>query len=452
MKKTKKKNNLIKFIMFSLLLIPIAGVTVKLNESSPGSKPIINVPAKNENVAVDYDNQTIQTSNIKIVKNVEDVQKAEKNKLCILNESSDLSFKVSNEYLGGGGLIRNLNGGTNGNYKWYSENNTYGTYYYGSTSVYNRKNNYLYDFYYLIYSYNNGYSNKYKKYDLTNNTSSDVLSDLNFLNGRYSNTTSMGGVDIGDYIYLISSGGTYKINTIDDTYELLTSNKPSGFVGQSLLINNIWYVFQSNSYSVFDFNTYDWTTYSIDKSIGVGYCVYQYGNYVYSLGSLSSKTYTSINRINLNDNTVETLDLTLPFTSIFSGIGIGNSIYLIEYNKKIIKALNLDNLTLNDFVIVESIVPTYITFLRNDNSIQFGQTYNLQLNLTLSTNILYIYTENMGKEFNLLENVTIPIKNIYIGDSNNTAQLADAYLYDETKSAWINVNTGLPLEVGDSNA
>ena len=178
------------------------------------------------------------------------------------------------------------------------------------------------------------------------------------------------------------------------------------------------------------------------KSIGIGYCVYQYGNYVYVLGSLSSKKYTSINRINLNDNTVETLDLTLPFTSSFSGTGIGNSIYLSEYGKNIIKILNLDNLTINDFVSVESNVSTNISFLRNDNSIQFGQIYNLQLNFTLSTNVLYIYTENMGKTFNLLENVTIPIKNIYIGDNDNKAQFADAYLYDETKSAWVNVNTG----------
>ena len=59
MKKTKKKNNLIKFITFSLLLIPIVGVAVKFNESSPGNKPIINAPVKNENVAVDYDNQTM---------------------------------------------------------------------------------------------------------------------------------------------------------------------------------------------------------------------------------------------------------------------------------------------------------------------------------------------------------------------------------------------------------
>ena len=387
------------------------------------------------------------TSNIKIVANKSSVLSSNHNKLCIVNDTSDLSFKVSNEYLGGIGLIRNLNGGTNGDYKWYSTYDNYGTYYYGSTFIYNRKNNYLYYFYYQMYSYNGRSSKTYKKYDLTNNTSSDVLSNLSFLNGQYSDTTSMGGVDIGDYIYLISSNGTYKINTIDDTYELLTSNKPSGYVGQSLLINNVWYVFQSNSYSTFDFNTNTWTTYSLTKSIGVGYCVYQYGNYVYSLGSLSSKTYTSINRINLNDNTVETLDLTLPFTSIFSGTGIGNSIYLIEYNKNIIKVLNLDNLTINDFVSVESNVPTYITFLRNDNSIQFGQLYNLQLNFTLSSNALYIYTENMGKTFNLLENVTIPIKNIYIGDSNNTAQLCNAYLYDETKSAWVNVNTGEVLTV-----
>ena len=36
----------------------------------------------------------------------------------------------------------------------------------------------------------------------------------------------------------------------------------------------------------------------------------------------------------------------------------------------------------------------------------------------------------------------LPIKNIYIGDNNNTAQLADAYLYDESQTAWVNVNTG----------
>ena len=52
-------------------------------------------------------------------------------------------------------------------------------------------------------------------------------------------------------------------------------------------------------------------------------------------------------------------------------------------------------------------------------------------------------TTNSKFNFDLItDQVTIPIKNIYIGDSNNTAQLCNAYLYDETKSAWVNVNTG----------
>ena len=31
---------------------------------------------------------------------------------------------------------------------------------------------------------------------------------------------------------------------------------------------------------------------------------------------------------------------------------------------------------------------------------------------------------------------------VYIGDNDGIAKKVDAYLYDETKSAWVNVNTG----------
>ena len=63
---------------------------------------------------------------------------------------------------------------------------------------------------------------------------------------------------------------------------------------------------------------------------------------------------------------------------------------------------------------------------------------------SLPTNEVYIYTSNDSKfNFDLItDQVTIPIKNVYIGDSNNTAQLCNAYLYDETQTAWVNVNTG----------
>ena len=69
-------------------------------------------------------------------------------------------------------------------------------------------------------------------------------------------------------------------------------------------------------------------------------------------------------------------------------------------------------------------------------------TYNITFDLP--ANNVYIFIDNSSKySFELItDQVTIPIKNIYIGDSTNTAQLADAYLYDETQSAWVNINTG----------
>ena len=61
----------------------------------------------------------------------------------------------------------------------------------------------------------------------------------------------------------------------------------------------------------------------------------------------------------------------------------------------------------------------------------------------MDLNNVLLYCANSKYNFGLItDQVNIPIKNVYIGDSNNTAQLANAYLYDETKSAWVNVNTG----------
>ena len=69
--------------------------------------------------------------------------------------------------------------------------------------------------------------------------------------------------------------------------------------------------------------------------------------------------------------------------------------------------------------------------------------YNFSVSFELTVNNVLLYCANSKYNFDLItDQVTIPIKNIYIGDSNNTAQLCNAYLYDETKTAWVNVNTG----------
>ena len=72
--------------------------------------------------------------------------------------------------------------------------------------------------------------------------------------------------------------------------------------------------------------------------------------------------------------------------------------------------------------------------------------YNFSVSFELSTNNVLIYNANSKYSFDLItDQVTIPISKIYIGDSNNTAQLANAYLYDEVQAAWVNVNTGQVL-------
>ena len=69
--------------------------------------------------------------------------------------------------------------------------------------------------------------------------------------------------------------------------------------------------------------------------------------------------------------------------------------------------------------------------------------YNFSVTFNLTANNVLIYNANSNYSFDLItDQVTIPIKNVYIGDSNNTARLANAYLYDETQTGWVNVNTG----------
>ena len=72
--------------------------------------------------------------------------------------------------------------------------------------------------------------------------------------------------------------------------------------------------------------------------------------------------------------------------------------------------------------------------------------------MTLDNNNVLIYSHgNNNYSFELISNqATIPVKGVYIGDSNNVAQFAEAYLYDEGDSNWVNVNTGETLVVSET--
>ena len=87
--------------------------------------------------------------------------------------------------------------------------------------------------------------------------------------------------------------------------------------------------------------------------------------------------------------------------------------------------------------------PTAVV-MNNEDYLEAAKTiYNFSVSFELTANNVLIYNANSNYSFDLItDQVTIPIKNIYIGDNNNMAQLANAYLYDETQTGWVNVNTG----------
>ena len=71
-----------------------------------------------------------------------------------------------------------------------------------------------------------------------------------------------------------------------------------------------------------------------------------------------------------------------------------------------------------------------------ENNTYYKTIYKFVIDVTLQANNVLIYNTNSKYSFDLItDQVTIPIKKVYIGDNNNKAQLADAYLYDETQSA-----------------
>ena len=139
------------------------------------------------------------------------------------------------------------------------------------------------------------------------------------------------------------------------------------------------------------------------------------------------------------------------------GCNIGNKFYVSQAGTNKIYIFNLDTETWEDNTLTNlgtnaNAVGEILTdgnklfFINNITDSCYVVTYNFGGG-SLPTNEVYIYTSNDSKyNFDLItDQVTIPIKNIYIGDSNNTAQLCNAYLYDETKTAWVNVNTGQVL-------
>ena len=187
-------------------------------------------------------------------------------------------------------------------------------------------------------------------------------------------------------------------------------------------------------------------------------CCATHGNYIYIFGGgTSSGLSNAIYKFNTITKTIETLSVTLPKALSNARCSIYNeNIYIFGgYNNGYSNTIYKFNCSTESITTLSVVLPQGMQraccSINNGNIYIYGgyryaylnTIYQFATSFELIANNVLIYNSNSNYSFDLItDQVTIPIKNIYIGDSNNTAQLANAYLYDEAQSAWVNVNTG----------
>ena len=340
------------------------------------------------------------TANIKITSNKDDILgTTEHNKLCILSNTGDLSFKVVDKIEGGSEEISTLN-----------EVLPQGL----SSSCCARFNNNIYIF--------GNYSNTIYKFNCISKITTTLSVTL---------PQSLGNACCSIYndnIYIFGGYSSSAVNTIyrfncsNETITTLSVTLPITIQGlRCSLYNDYIYVFGGYQYNsrdyyydtIYKFNCFNETITTLSVRLPQklwNICCSIYNDNIYIFGGSSGSAVNTIYRFNCSSETITTSSVTLPQ------------------------------------VLSSACCSTY-----DDNIYIFGGSsgsavntiYNFSISFELIANSVLIYNANSNYSFDLItDQVTIPISKIYIGDSTNTAQLANAYLYDETQSAWINVNTG----------
>ena len=380
------------------------------------------------------------TSNIKIVANKSNVLSSNHNKLCIVNDTNDLTFKVVDKYNGGVGsfnansqLLENIFKPVCGVYK--------NCIYFAGGSVKSSTGN-----------------DRLYKYDI----SANKTTNLKYLGGYKYGC----GTIVGNKMYIFGDAKNDNTTMIIDLDTLEYTNNDIGGVftygGQCCAsIGTDVYVFGGHYYNnyndyyykkIIKIDTLTNTTTILSTEISdslYSSCCASIGNCIYIFGSAESSYSKNIYKFNSLDGSFTRLSVSLPSgVSHYSCVTYGKFIYIFARNNIII--FDSENETCEYLTSVSSVSFEYSgACIFGNNVYLLGGYYNknnytYNITFDLPANNVYIFIDNSSKyNFDLItDQVTIPIKNIYIGDSNNTAQLCNAYLYDGTKSAWVNVNTG----------
>ena len=405
------------------------------------------------------------SENIKIVSSSSDILSSETNKLCILSESNNLSYKI----------VSNVD---------YSEKysiaylpDSRGVPLVGTCSA-SYKNN-LY-----VFGGNNGgfsdtiYNTIYKINHITlEKTKLNVTLPMTLTNAVceiYNDNIYILGGSNADFF----NKTVYKFNCITETIETLsvkTQDLEDGaccsIYGENIYIFDERYSGSSKIENlIYKFNCISETIETLNVTIPKEFNVRSsitYNNIIYLFSRVYQDSVYSehIHKFNPMTKTIEEISITLPSQTIFRSSSKAlykDSIYIFggydlngrTYLNTIYK-FNCKNESISKLgsTLPSKLSNTYCFIHENKIYISGGydgksysnKVYRFWIYFTLTSNNILIYSANSDYSFDLTTNISIPIKNIYIGNASNRAEFAKAYLYNEKQSAWVNINTGEKL-------
>ena len=376
------------------------------------------------------------TSNIKIVDNKSSVLSSNHNKLCIVNENNDIS-KIS---------VQKVNSGN------------------GECQV-------LGDL-----SLNNYPVIKIKKYIYSITTSDIKKYDLETLalimTYGYPGGTTYSYVVAQEYnnnifIFLTTAsnytpkGVSYKFNPEDGTYINLNYSAKVDQYTTSVKYDK--YIYFIGGYHYYDYSAYTYpvTRFDMEQEIGVDSglpsTTIQGSYYPQYAVVVGDKIYTQ-NRINqYNDWYEYIIDIKNGTVTKSSWLGnskasllfsVGTNIYIFDGTENTYYIYDTLTKTKTTKTTTSGTLPVSIASYNDGNKFYcfYGKYREFTVNIDLNENEILIDSSKSNYEFNIISSenlsITTNINKIYIGNKNNLGEYADAYLYDETKTGWVNVNTG----------
>ncbi len=292
----------------------------------------------------------------------------------------------------------------------------------------------------------------------------------------------------GTDIYLIggyNNGYLYKIDTVNKSISRVGSfpnkNSTGLYMASAAIYENVIYVFGGGSYDYanrinkiqyYDIESNTFGTKGATIATTMGSSAQTIGKYIYILGgSPSSGSVTNaIYRYSPDDDVIPTKIATLPINkAFFNSAVIGNSIYTFGGTSSLSSGSGFvpSNVTggignqIYKFNVVTNEITTVSASLLQPMccpiGLYDGKVYILNITSLSSrtVNIIqdFVATSPLTNNYLFLQedygfdslwsalkskdtDLKVKVINAYLGDSNNIAQLTNAYLYDTASSQW----------------